>query len=396
MGKPLKPIILYTTADADPQSGAYRSLLYMSREVKKLGYRSVLALPKDDNLSDLLHCKELERVYTLRVPRPKLNQSLRYYLNYFRLNSQSVFQYVDIIRKEQVSLVHINEVLDLSAAIAAKLTRVPCVVHVRAFLPFHWIVQQGFPRIAALLANAVITVSGSVYNNLFVEQGISTGKISIIHNPGPDPSVYHPDVIGESIRGEFGLGKDTFLVPLVGALHEWKGHEILIRAAPQVLTSFPNTRFMMVGGEMAGVHHAEHAIRLKALPGELGIQDKVIFAGYRPDIPQIMAASDVVPFCSIIPDPFPGVVLQGMAVGKPVVASSLGGPIEQIEDGISGLLVEPENPSALADAICHLLQNETERKRLGENAAKRVQSAFSSEIFFKKITNLYDDLIARN
>jgi glycosyltransferase involved in cell wall biosynthesis len=229
---------------------------------------------------------------------------------------------------------------------------------------------------------------------MFLQQGIDTRKITIIHNPGPDPSQFHPGVKGDSIRLEYGINQDTFLITLVGAFHEWKGHEVLLRAAPQVLASFPNTRFMLVGGEINGAGHAEYARRLKALPGELGIQDKVIFTGYRNDIPQIMAASDVVPFCSIVPDPFPGVVLQGMAVGKPVVASNLGGPKEQIEDGISGLLVEPGNSTALADSLCYLLQNEAERKRLGEAAVEQVRSTFSSEIFFQKLSSLYNNVIS--
>ena len=123
---------------------------------------------------------------------------------------------------------------------------------------------------------------------------------------------------------------------------------------------------------------------------------KVIFTGYRNDIPQVMAASDVVPFCSIGPDPFPGVVLQGMAVGKPVIASNIGGPKEQIEDGISGLLIEPRNPYALAEAICYLLKNKDERKRLGEAAAERVNSVFNSDIFLMKLANLYQRLVLKS
>lgn len=388
--------ILYTTADADPQSGAYRSLLYMSREIKKRGYDSILVLPQENTPPALLLDEERNQVYMLRFPRPRLHQSLRYHFNYFRYNAQSVYRYVDIIRKEHVSIVHVNEVLDLSAAVAARIARVPCVCHIRAFLPFPFIVKQGFPRLAVLLSNAIICVSGSVYENIFLRQGIDTSKVLIIHNPGPDPNQFHPGVNGDSIRKEFNLDKDTFLVTLVGALHEWKGHAVLIRAAPNVLASFPNTRFMIVGGEIRGVHHAEYAARLKDLPCELVIQEKVIFTGYRTDIPQIMAASDIVPFCSIIPDPFPGVVLQGMSVGKPVIASNIGGAKEQIENGVSGLLVEPGNPTALSEAICYLLQNKAERARLGEAAARRVRSTFKSDVFFGKLSNLYDDLISGN
>lgn len=388
-----KTKILYTTADADPQSGAYRSLLYMSREVRKRGFESVLALPRGNNQFKLLLEDELETTYTLRLPRPRLHQPLSYYLKYFFYNAQSVLTYVDIIRKESIALVHINEVLDLAAAVAARIARVPCVCHVRAVLPFPSIVRQGFPRLAVFLANAVISVSCSVYYDLFVQQGIKTNKVVVIHNPAPDPTLFNPDICGESIRTEFGIAQDTFLVTLVGKFEEWKGHDVFVRAIPQVLALFPNTRFMIVGGELDGPLHAKYAGRLKSLPRELGVGGKVIFTGYRSDIPQIMAASDVVPFCSTDLDPFPGVVLQAMAVGRPIIASNIGGPREQIEDGISGLFVEPDNPTALAEKICYLLQNENERKRLGDAAAKRVTSVFNADVFLDSLSNLYKKLL---
>lgn len=394
MNRAKRPKILYTTAEASPQSGAYRSLLYMNRGIEKWGYESALVLPEGNGPHDLLTAEEHRRVYTLPLPRPKLRQPMGYYFNYFRHNARSTGKFVGIIRQEQASVVHINEILDLYAAVAARMAGVPCVCHVRAHFPSG--VGLLFHRMAVLLSNAIVTVSGSVYERMFREKGIDTRKVSTIHNPGPDFAEFHPGVHGASVRREFSLDGGTFLVVLVAKLHEGKGHEILVRAVPQVLASFPNTHFMIVGGELAGPHHREYATKLKALPRELGVQEKVIFTGYRADIPQIMATSDIVTHCSIYPDPFPGVVLQGMAVGKPVIASDIGGPKEQIENHISGLLVEPGNPTALAGAICSLLGDEEERARLGEAAARRVRSTFTPELFFRKLSDLYDGLISRS
>ena len=216
----------------------------------------------------------------------------------------------------------------------------------------------------------------------------------MIHDPGPDPSKFHPGVDGISVRKEFGLDQDTFLVTLVAKLADRKGHETLIRAIPQVLAAFPDTYFMIVGGGLDGDHHREYARGLKSLPRELGVGEKVIFTGFRSDIPQIMAASDIITHCSTYPDPFPGVVLQGMALGKPVIASNLGGPREQIKDQVSGLLVEPGNPTALAEAICSLLEDEEKRASLGKAAASRAKSTFTSDLYFQKLSNLYERLIS--
>ena len=105
-----------------------------------------------------------------------------------------------------------------------------------------------------------------------------------------------------------------------------------------------------------------------------------------------MAASDVVTHCSTYPDPFPGVVLQAMAVGKAVVASDVGGPREQIEDGMSGLLIPPDDPDMLADAICSLLGDPARRAALGEAAALRVASAFSTDSFYRQLAHLYQQV----
>ena len=117
------------------------------------------------------------------------------------------------------------------------------------------------------------------------------------------------------------------------------------------------------------------------------------FLGYRRDVPAIMAAADVVTHCSTYPDPFPEVVLQGMAMGKAVVASDLGGPREQIEDHVSGVLVPPDDPSALADAISALLQAPERRASLGGEAALRVPSLFGAESFYRRLSEIYRRLI---
>ena len=106
-----------------------------------------------------------------------------------------------------------------------------------------------------------------------------------------------------------------------------------------------------------------------------------------------MAAADVITHCATHPDPFPGVVLQGMALGKAVIASDLGGAREQIEDGVSGALVPPGDPSALAEVICSLLKDPDERASLGQAAARRVTSDFTSESFYRQLSHVYRRLI---
>ncbi len=391
-----KATVLYTTTDTSPQSGAFNSLLYMSREIKNWGYRSLLVLPEGNGESRFANGKTVTADYRLPLPQAKLGKPVSYYLDYIRQNSRSIIALAGILRKEKVAIIHANEILDLYAGVAARLAGVPCVWHIRSDLSTLPMVRSILPRVALGLSSSVIVVSDSVSHHMFQTQHIHSRKVSVIHNPGPNLSVFHPQVDGSAVRAEFGIGPHDQLVVLVAKLGERKGHDIAIQAAPSVLASYPNALFLLVGGDLEGRHHAEYAAQIRAMPRALGVEDKVIFTGYRSDVPQIMAAADVVLHCSTYPDPFPGVVLQGMAVGRAVIAPDLGGPREQIEHQVSGLLIEPASPAALAEAICNLLGDEDKRDCLGQAAAARVQATFTPDLFFQKLSGVYESLITHN
>lgn len=387
----MKPKVLCTTADASPQSGAFRSLLRTSRGLGAYGYQPILALHRDAADTILLSDEGHKRTFFFDLPRARRGQSIAYYCDYLVNNLRAAYEVSRVVRREEVSVVHVNEVFDVYAALAARIAGVPCVWHVRTDLesfPFRPLLA----RLISSLANRVITVSRSTRRQVFEIPGVSTEKVSVIYNPAPDRTRFHPQVDGARIRKEFDLGPGTFLVLMVAKLVECKGHKTLIRAIPDVLSSFPNTVFMVVGGELDGVHHREYARELKALPAQVGVDRNVCFAGFRRDVPQIMAASDVVVHCSVNPDPFPGVVLQGMSIGVPVIASNLGGAKEQIENQVSGILVEPGDPSTLAEALCSLLQSQEKRSMLGQAGLQRVRGVFSAECYFRSLSRLYDQL----
>jgi glycosyltransferase involved in cell wall biosynthesis len=384
------PMILYTTGDASPQSGAFRQVLEMSKHMGEWGFRSVLVLSDASPRSLLEGSVSSSAIHFMSLPRPRMGRSVREYAGDAIQTARSIIRLSRLIRRQRVAVVHVNEIVDVYGALAARMSGVPCVWHLRADLSSAPpLVRAWLPRIALALATRVVAVSVSASEQTFRDLPARNEKVSVIHNPGPDPSVFHADVDGSSVRRELGLADDALLVILVAKLSERKGHEEFIRAAPKVLASFPDTRFLIVGGELEGMHHRRYAHSLRLLPAELGVEDAVVFAGYRADVPQIMAAADIVTHCSTYPDPFPGVVLQAMAMGRAVIASDLGGPREQIEDGTSGVLIPPGDPSALADAICSLLADPDRRAALGEAAALRVASTFTADSFYRQLAHLY-------
>jgi glycosyltransferase involved in cell wall biosynthesis len=119
----------------------------------------------------------------------------------------------------------------------------------------------------------------------------------------------------------------------------------------------------------------------------------VLFTGFRKDIYNIIDSLDILVHTSILPEPFGRVLLEGMILRKPVIATNQGGPLEIIEDGVSGLLVPPENPKLLSDKISFLVENKQISKAMGENARRRIEEKFSIERNVKDIEDIYLNLL---
>lgn len=387
-----RPIgILYTSSDASPQSGAFRWLIGMAVGMAERGYRPVLVLPREAARGWPPPGAGALRAYFLPLPRISRRRSVPGNLAALARTFVGALRIVGIIRREAVGLVHANEILDLHGGIAARIAGVPCVWHVRADVstwprPVRW----GLPRLVAGLADEIVCVSASVRDEVFLRQGVRTEKLSVVHDAGPDPRILRSDGDRSRARAELGAADGAPLVVLVSKLVEPKGHEVLLRAAPRILEAFPGVRFAIVGGEEEGPHHRRYAERLRRIVREEGVDAAVTFTGYREDVVGLMAAADVLVHCPTHPDPFPAVVLEAMALGKPVVASAIGGVPEQVEPGVSGLLVPPGDPAALADAIVSLLADPDRRQALGRAAASRVDTTFRREAFFDRLAGIYE------
>jgi len=228
------PTVLYTSADFDGQGGALRCLMDMGNEIGEWGYRPMLALsdrqrgggPADGALP----------TYRLPLPRPQRGRSAADYARDVVETARSARRLAKLIRREHVALVHVNEILDVYGGIAARIAGVPCVWHVRADIS-GWPrpLRAMLPRLVSALSNEVVVVSESVRQLVFADHGLDTRKVSVIHDPGPDPETFRPDVDGGAVRRELGIDEGAPVVVLVAKMVEPKGHEVLLRAVPGVL-----------------------------------------------------------------------------------------------------------------------------------------------------------------
>ncbi|RMF24559.1 MAG: glycosyltransferase [Deltaproteobacteria bacterium] len=160
----------------------------------------------------------------------------------------------------------------------------------------------------------------------------------------------------------------------------------------EVVRKFPDAVALVVGG--AHRSGRSYAARLRARVRELGLEGNVLFTGAREDVADLMGCMDVVAHTSVQPEPFGRVIIEGMCVGRPVVATDAGGVPEFVRDGENGLLVPAGDPDALARALCRLFSDESLRARLSDGALRSV-ARFSVERHVRAVTDIYDSLASR-
>jgi glycosyltransferase involved in cell wall biosynthesis len=190
------------------------------------------------------------------------------------------------------------------------------------------------------------------------------------------------------IRAEFGWPDDSLVVTIPGRLESWKGQDVFLRAAAEVATRVPTARFVVLGGALYGWDE-EFAAGLPRLAESLGIADKVAFTGHRDDALAVIAGSDVVAHCSTSPEPFGMVVIEAMALGRPVIASNEGGPPEVIDDGRTGLLVPPRDPARLAHTMLDLLTDQQRRAEIAHAGRAVAHERFSAEEMTRALAAVY-------
>ncbi|HSG86018.1 MAG TPA: glycosyltransferase [Candidatus Limnocylindrales bacterium] len=227
----------------------------------------------------------------------------------------------------------------------------------------------------------LVAVSKAIVEKLEHEGRIGP-PVDLIYN-GVDLLRYDHQEPCCTLRAEYGLPDDSQLVGVVARLETEKGHLTLLAAWPAVAAAVPNAYLLVVG---EGSRQEE----LEAQAAALGIADRVVFTGRRDDMPAVTAALDV----AVLPSYREAqglTILEAMALSRPVVASAVGGIPEMIEDGVSGLLVEPHNPDALAAALTRLLVDHPYADVLARNAHDMVHERFCVELMVHAIEAIYDE-----
>jgi glycosyltransferase involved in cell wall biosynthesis len=212
----------------------------------------------------------------------------------------------------------------------------------------------------------------------------SPDKIRVIHN-GVDPDGFQW-TDDRSAVSDFGIGESDKVVGILAALRPEKDHATFLRAARSVVDRVPETKFLVVG---EGPMRPE----IEGLIHELDLDERVVLAGSRSDIPDILRAIDVFVLSSYSVECFPNALLEAMAAGRPAVCTAVGGVPEILDEPETGYLVPPHDPDALADRLVHVLSDSELAHRMGRAARARVEALFSLRSSVAAAEHALDELV---
>jgi len=216
-------------------------------------------------------------------------------------------------------------------------------------------------------------------------------RISIVHD-SLNPEEFSPQKAkNEGVDEDTAFARGHLTFGLFGRIVAWKGVREFVLAAAQVLIDHPGARAFIVGS----APHPEdsYAREVTRLISELGLKARICMTGYRQKVVPLMGLMDVIVHASTRPEPFGMVVIEGMALEKPVVATAAGGPLDIVVPEETGLLVPPGDSQSLARAISTLLKGSSRRQEMGKRGRQRVEALFSHQASARKIENIYADLL---
>jgi glycosyltransferase involved in cell wall biosynthesis len=288
-------------------------------------------------------------------------------------------------RRHQPHLVHTNTLkAHLLGGAAAWLARRRLLWHLRDIL------DEGnalgmLRRAARRFRPKVIAISEAVRRSL---QGGEVDVV-VVYN-GTSLTAFCPSPRREALRAALGLAPEHVAIAIVGRLTPWKGHRELLRAFAEVAREAPNARLLVVG-EVA-FWEDSYGPELHELARTLGVSDLVSWLGFRRDVPDVLAASDVFALPSI-DEPFGRAVVEAMAVELPVIGTRSGGVPEIVVQGETGLLVAPGDAADLAKALLRLVRDADLRRAMGRAGRARATDLFNVDRTAERVQGVYAEML---
>ncbi len=376
--------ILYINKSSEI-GGAETSLLLLLKYINRNIFNPLVVLPSEGILSTKIRELGLQ-VFIIPLNNIRLKK-----LNPWPYVS-TVWQLAKIIKREGIVLVHANDVAtNQYALIAAKLSRVPIVSHMRG-LNDKKTVKRGFlPWADHLIANSQAVAQ------TYLSCSKNSTNVSIIYN-GIDLKEFSANNQLEILFCKrFGIPRNILLVGIVGRIFAEKGHHILVRALSEIRKKHSNICVAIIG-PISNVVNCRYQrdddflFNLKQMITKLRLEKYIFFIEEQTDIAPVYQALDLLVLPTFT-ESFGRVAAEAMAAGKPVVASAVGGVPEVVDDGVTGILVPPGDVPRLVKAILSILTNQAIAREMGIAGRKRAKALFSIEMNVSKTEKVYLEIL---
>ncbi|MGY6274684.1 glycosyltransferase family 4 protein [Methylomonas sp. MgM2] len=289
----------------------------------------------------------------------------------------------------KADLIHANNepLCNRAALLVARCLRIPSVCHVRGD-------QNGsrLMRWAYNLPDHFISVSSWIANSMQQNVNIPKEKISVIYD-GIALEKLETNIDGKKFRHRFEISDEDFTVGLVGLLIPWKGQNLFIDAAKILNGKIRNLKMLIIGGTPEECKEYEQELKLRVIKEELS--DLVKFTGHIDDMQQVYNGLDIVVSASTSPEPLGTVVIETMAIGRPLIAPNHGGASEMVADNETGLLFSPGDADSLAQSILNFYESNTLMHRLGQAAREKALQTFSVKTHARAVEQVYCNLLSK-
>lgn len=325
----------------------------------------------------------------------KIEQTIRTHLQQHGIKSLSldkpphkrrlkaIWKLHQYLQENHVIIVHTHcPSPDFYGKLAALLARIPLV-----FSTIHNV--QGYrafnEKILKNLTTKYVTISKTVRQYAASQLNIPLAKIEVIYNAIDMDRFTRTAVDCEVTLKELRIANGRKIITTIGRLTQQKGHLYLLEAAEAVVKEFPNVHFLIVGDEFAEPDLSGYLRKKVEIKN---MQDKILFTGVHTDIPEILSITDVFVLPSLW-EGLPVALLEAMAAGVPVIATSVGSNPEVVVDGMNGFLIPPRNPQTLAQRIKELLGDPEKAKRIGAKGQRIIRKFFSIDRMVHEYEQLY-------
>lgn len=372
------PFVLFYFADRGPHVEKLKALgaqvLFASRREAPVSYVPfpVLLAPSSSKILGLFKDVLAQIIHLVFVETPLI-------WNVYRL-----------LKRGRFSLIVLNNDVHyhLAGTVAAWLAGVPCICRKAGGIGE----GKRLKRFLIPLVDLFICVSRATERDLR-ENNPPPRRLTTIYE-GVDVAAFQANDPSRTVLSELGVPKGRKVVGLVSRYEVGKGHMETLEAAALVVRTYPNVVFLIVGGgESAKARQLKQ--ELDETVRRLGIEDVVIFTGWREDVPRILAAVDIFVHCPTTWLEGLGIAnLEAMAMGKPTIVSDNGGLPDAVVDGVTGFVIPPASVEILAWALLKLLKDENLACRLGRNARRRVVDLFAMATNTRKLEAFFEEYSA--